>query len=77
MLVVPVSMTSVLTAAQLSELLCVAGERALFLAVLGADGAAVYLRVRPGIDEQPLEELLAQKVSAHKRRHKRASQQQH
>ena len=55
---------------RLDELLAIAGDRTLILATLGADGTIVYLRIRPDIDEQPLEDLASQEVSQHKRRRK-------
>ena len=72
--VVPVRASADVGPGDLAALLRFAGGRELFLAVLGTDGTVVYLRLRPGIDEQPLETVAAREVSAHKRRRKGVSQ---
>lgn len=72
--VVPVRASAAVAPADIAGLRHVAGARELFLAVLGTDGTVVYLRLRDGIDEQPLEAVAAREVSAHKRRRKGVSQ---
>ena len=74
MCVVPVRASAAVGPETLAELRRVAAGRELFLAVLGTDGTVVYLRVRDGIDEQPLEAVAAREVSAHKRRRRGVSQ---
>ena len=59
-----------ITSDRLNELLTVAGSRSLILAAIGSDGTVVYLRIRPDINEQAIEDLAKQSLSAHKRRRK-------
>ena len=60
-----------ITSERLNELLGIAGDRALFLAAVGADGTIIYLHITADINEKPLEETVTKEVSAHKQRRKK------